>query len=213
MNAEIVTLRSSGDNYIYLIVAGDAAAAVDPGEAEPVEREVARRGLGLAAVLLTHHHADHTAGAGALKRRYGSAVIGPAGAAGVDRAPADDAAWPLGPAALRCLHVPGHTAGHLAFLVDDAAVFTGDTLFAGGCGRIFECDAARMWRSLVKLGRLPDHLQVYCGHEYTVENYEFAHSLLSEDAAIAGRLAEVRMLIAEGKPTVPSTIGMERRRR
>jgi hydroxyacylglutathione hydrolase len=190
---------------------------VDPAEAEPVLAALRERGRPgrLDLVLATHHHGDHVGGNLALKEATGCRIVGPqaeaAGIPGLDRGVAEDDEVELGGVRLRVLETPGHTRGHVSYLVREArAVFCADTLFALGCGRLLEGDAPTMWRSLSKLAALPDDTRVYCGHEYTQANARFALSLDPDDAAVKARAAEVDRARAAGRPTVPSTIAEER---
>ena len=187
---------------------------MDPGEAASVLKHVHASGLRLQAVLLTHHHADHTAGAAELRRETGCAVIGPAECAGcgLDRTVVDGETIPFGAHPVRVLAVPGHTLGHVVYQCENVpGVWTGDTLFIGGCGRILEGTAAQMWRSLGRLRALPPETRVYCGHDYTLDNLEFAVSILPYDSDIRARRDEILALEKAGRPTAPSSIGVEQR--
>jgi hydroxyacylglutathione hydrolase len=204
------------DNYIWLLTDGTHAAVVDPGDAAPVRAALAARGLTLAAILVTHHHGDHTGGVAALAAASGARVFVPAGediaAAGCNaqRLREGDSIEVLG-TALQVLDVPGHTAGHIAYHAPALpAVFCGDTLFAAGCGRLFEGTPAQMLDSLRKLARLPGATRVYCAHEYTLSNLRFALAVEPDNARLHARQAECSALRARGTPTVPSTIDEER---
>lgn len=200
------------DNYIWVIEDGRHAAAVDPGDAAPVEAFLAARGLVLSAVLATHHHADHVGGLVALARKWKCATFGPAreSIAGLDHrlAEGDRIEVPGVGLALEALDIPGHTAGHIA-LAGDGVVFCGDTLFACGCGRLFEGTPAQMVDSLGKLARLPAATRVYCGHEYTMANIAFAQSVEPGNRALAERRGREAAKRERGEPTLPSTIGEE----
>jgi hydroxyacylglutathione hydrolase len=200
------------DNYIWMIVDGGNAVAVDPGDAAPVERFVVERGLALTAVLATHHHMDHVGGLVALARRFGCRTFGPASEDidGLDQrlAGGDRIDVPGVGLTLETLDIPGHTAGHIA-LFGGGQVFCGDTLFACGCGRVFEGTAAQMIASLDKLAGLAGDTRVYCGHEYTLANIRFAEAVEPGNAALAARKGREGAKRAKGEPTLPTTIAEE----
>lgn len=200
------------DNYIWMIEDGGNAVAVDPGDAAPVERFVDERGLSLSAVLATHHHMDHVGGLVALARRFGCETFGPASEeiAGLDHrlAEGDRIDVPGIGLSLETIDIPGHTAGHIA-LFGGAMVFCGDTLFACGCGRLFEGTAAQMVASLGKLARLPGGTRVYCGHEYTLANIRFAEAADPGNGALAARKGRESAKRERGAPTLPTTIAEE----
>jgi hydroxyacylglutathione hydrolase len=202
------------DNYAYLIEDSGLCAVVDPSEAGPVKKALAGRKL--THILNTHHHFDHTGGTIPLKEEFGAKVIGPEKdrdrIPGIDEGVSEAAPWHFGSHVARVLEIPAHTRGHIAFAFEDAgAVFTGDTLFAMGCGRLFEGTPEMMWSSLSKLMRLNDDMRVYCGHEYTLNNGRFARTLEPGNADLQARMKEVEALRAKGAPTIPSTIGLEKR--
>jgi hydroxyacylglutathione hydrolase len=215
---DVVPVPQLADNYAYLLIdqASGDAAVVDCAEAPPVLAEVERRRAHLVAVFATHHHFDHVGGnADLLARVPGLHVHG--SAADADRIPgitdrlADGD--PVGFDAVRgrVILIPAHTSGHVAYhFPAERTVFTGDTLFAGGCGRLFEGDAAQMMASLGKLAGLPDDTRVYCGHEYTEKNLRFAATLEPNNRALAEKLARVQELRRAGLPTVPTTIAEEK---
>ena len=200
------------DNYIWLLEDGRDAVAVDPGDAAPVETFLAARGLRLAAVLATHHHADHVGGLVALARHWRCRTFGPATeeVAGLDArlGQGDRITVPALGIELATLDIPGHTAGHIA-LFGAGLVFCGDTLFACGCGRLFEGTAAQMVDSLGKLAALAPGTRVYCGHEYTLANIRFAEAVEPGNAKLAERKARESAKRARDEPTLPSTIGDE----
>ena len=215
---DVVPVPQLSDNYAYLIVdpVARVAGVVDCAEAAPVLEEVRRRNVRLVAVLATHHHFDHVGGNLDLLaaipdlRVYGSATDAPRIPGITDRLGDGDAVQ-IGSLAGRVIFIPAHTSGHVAYhFPAEHAVFTGDTLFAGGCGRLFEGDAAQMLASLGRLAGLPDQTQVYCGHEYTEKNLRFAATLEPGNRALRDKLAHVEALRRAGKPTVPSTLAEER---
>ena len=219
----VVPVPAFRDNYLWLVLppeGGRAAAVVDPGDAAPIEAALEARGLTLAAILLTHHHPDHAGGVARLVQRFGCPVFGPRAEAiaGVDH-PLDDGDTGSVPAVelrFEVLSVPGHTRGHIAYqcapLGGDPrpVLFCGDTLFAAGCGRLFEGTAPQMHASLSRLAALPDSTLVYCAHEYTESNLRFARAVTPDDAEVAARAAEAARMRVTGTPTVPSTIAIER---
>jgi hydroxyacylglutathione hydrolase len=215
---EVVPVPQLSDNYAYLVIdpGSREAAVVDCAEAAPVLGEVERRRVRLVAVLATHHHFDHVGGNLDLLaavpglRVYGSADDAPR-IPGITHRVRDGDAVEVGSLRGRVIMIPAHTSGHVAYhFPDQAAVFTGDTLFAGGCGRLFEGDAGQMMRSLGRLSTLADATRVWCGHEYTEKNLRFASELEPRNRPLAEKLARVQALRREGRPTVPSTIGEEK---
>jgi len=217
MALEIQLVPCLKDNYAYLLhdAASGETAVVDPSEAEPVMKAAAARGWRLTHILNTHHHWDHTGGNLALKEATAASIVGPAPdrdrIPGIDVALDEDDCFRLGDRAALVLFIPGHTRGHIAFhFADDQAVFCGDTLFALGCGRMFEGTAPQMWSSLCKLRALPGPTRVYCGHEYTQANARFALTIDRDNPALAARAVVVDAARAAGRPTVPSTMAEER---
>ncbi len=217
--ADTTIVLTCGDNYIYLYpYEGRRALVVDPSEAAPVRRALEKHDLTLTTVLITHHHWDHTAGVGELKTQTGCQVIGPDDRRikGVDRKVAGGDVMTLGAYEIAVLATPGHTRSSICYITTSTQAegpgiaWTGDTLFVGGCGRPMECDAAVLWGSLTKLAALPDETLVYCGHDYTAENYEFALTVDGENPLVQQRLDEAQQAGTQGRPTVPSTIAQER---
>jgi hydroxyacylglutathione hydrolase len=200
------------DNYLWVIEDGRHAAAVDPGDALPVAEFLDRRGLALTAILATHHHRDHVGGLAELAARGPVEVFGPSGEriAGITRplAGGERITVPGLDIELDVIAVPGHTAGHIAY-AGEGFVFCGDTLFAGGCGRLFEGTPAQMAASLAKLAALGPQTRVYCAHEYTLANLRFARAVEPGNARLAERLVADSDKRALGEPTVPSTIALE----
>lgn len=209
---DIQPLHAFEDNYIWLLREGRHVVAIDPGDAAPVLNYLDEQGASLAAILLTHHHADHTGGVAGLLDRHPAPVFGPASEAiaGVS-APLRGGETVLLPelqGSFLVIDVPGHTRGHIAFY-GHGALFCGDTLFACGCGRLFEGTAAQMWASLCKLTALPGDTQVYCAHEYTQTNIRFALAVEPDNAALLARAARVVQLRADNRPTVPFLLSEE----
>lgn len=202
------------DNLVHLLADAREAVAVDPGDAAPVLQLLEKNRLRLQTVLLTHRHADHTIGAGELRRATRCRVAGPAecAACGLDRVLADGDTAACGTYTLRALATPGHTAGHMAYGCEAAGcVWTGDALFLGGCGRVLEGSPAQMWQTLCRLRALPAETAVYCGHDYTLDNLEFAAGILPDDPAIGARLAAVRGCPEARHQALTATIGEEGR--
>ncbi len=214
---EIALIPCLTDNYATLIHAPDSGKTlvVDAPDAAAIKSALAARSWRLTHILVTHHHHDHTGGVAALKAHFGCHVFGPAIEAervpGIDRDLSEGAHVDFSGEKIQVLSTPGHTLGHLSYyLPEQKLVFTGDTLFSLGCGRIFEGDAETMWGSLQKLARLPDDTAVCCGHEYTLANGRFALTIEPENEVLRRRMKDVETLRSEGLPTLPTTIGLEK---
>lgn len=212
----LIPLPAFSDNYIWMLHDGRRAVVVDPGDAQPVLQALQRDGLQLTAILVTHHHPDHVGGVDTLREATGAAVYGPAR----ERIPeplvrlgAGDQVDTLG-LRFEVLDVPGHTAGHIAFYCPDMdgnpLLFCGDTLFSGGCGRLFEGTPAQMLDSLDRLAALPGNTRVCCTHEYTLSNLKFARAVEPANAALHQYLAQCEAKRAQQLPTLPSSIRLER---
>jgi len=214
---EIVRIAALSDNYIWLVhePASGETAVIDPAEAAPVLAEAKARGWRITQILNTHWHPDHVGANTAIKAATGCTITGPEGEAakipGLDRAVGEAGEVRIGSHVGRVIDVPGHTAGHIAYhFATDGLLFCGDTLFAMGCGRLFEGTPGQMFNSLAKLMALPDETLVYCAHEYTASNGRFALSVEPGNPDLKARMAEVVAAREAGRPTVPSTIALER---
>jgi len=206
------------DNYVYLLrePASGLVGVVDPAVAEPVVARLAALGWRLTHILNTHHHGDHVGANLELKSAFGCTIVGPradhARIPGIDVDVGESDRYAFGAAEAEVFDIPGHTRGHIAYwFAESDALFCGDTIFALGCGRLFEGTPAQMWRSIGKLRGLPPATRVYCAHEYTESNARFAVSIEPDNAALAARVAVVKATRARGLPTVPSTMGEETR--
>jgi len=213
---EIVPVPVLRDNYVWLVhdLASEETVAVDPSVAEPVLAEAQRRRWRITQVWNTHWHPDHTGGNDAIRAATGCVITGPAEAEKVsklDRIVAGGDAARIGGFEAELIDIPAHTAGHVAFHLPAAqAAFVGDTLFAMGCGRLFEGEAAQMWGSLQRLVALPDATRIYCGHEYTLANGRFALTIEPDNAALAARVEAVKAARVLGEVTLPTTVALEK---
>ena len=213
----LIPIPAFSDNYLWLLHDGKRALVVDPGDAQPVQDVLQAHGLQLESILVTHHHSDHTGGVDTLRQATGARVYGPAS----ERIPGPFA--PLREGGIvqtlgldfSVIDVPGHTAGHIAFYTSSVnnqpLLFCGDTLFSGGCGRLFEGTPAQMLTSLDKLAALPGDTVVCCTHEYTLSNLRFARAVEPDNTALADYEAACLQLRAQQRPTLPTTIFQELR--
>ncbi|MDB5630768.1 MAG: putative glyoxalase [Tardiphaga sp.] len=218
MAAEIRLFPCLDDNFGYLIhdPVSKATAAIDAPEAGPIIAALDKEGWTLTDILVTHHHGDHVGGIAELKQKYTCRVVAPhdkkAEIKQVDVRVKEGDRVMVGGLTARVIETPGHTLDHITYVFDDdKAVFSADALFSIGCGRVFEGSYPMMWDSLLKLRALPDNFKVYCGHEYTASNVKFALGIEPDNAALKARAAEVGKLRADGKPTIPVTIGDEKK--
>ncbi|HEX8644523.1 MAG TPA: hydroxyacylglutathione hydrolase [Allosphingosinicella sp.] len=213
---DVVRIPVLSDNYVWLVheAGSGETAVIDPAVAEPVLAEAAARGWRIAQIWNTHWHPDHTGGNAAIKAATGCTVVGPAAEAAritLDRQVAEGDVVALGAVEASVLEVPAHTAGHIAYhMASEATVFVGDTMFAMGCGRLFEGTAEQMHANLQRLAALPPETKVYCAHEYTLSNGRFALAAEPDNEAVARRVREVEAARAAGEATVPTTIALER---
>lgn len=212
---KLIPLPAFDDNYIWMLHDGHRALVVDPGDAQPVLDALQREGLRLHGILVTHHHADHTGGVDVLRTATGAHVFGPAKERmpeplqrlqGFDRVPLLGMEWQI-------LDVPGHTAGHIAYFAEipgaDPVLFCGDTLFSGGCGRLFEGTAQQMQASLAALAALPGATRVCCAHEYTLSNLKFAVEVEPDNQQLLAYRTQCQSLRGRNLPTLPSTLEIE----
>jgi hydroxyacylglutathione hydrolase len=214
---EIIRIPVLSDNYVWLVheAMSDETMAVDPAVAEPVLAEAERRGWRITQIWNTHWHPDHTGGNAAIKAATGCTITGPAAEFAriptLDRQVRGGDTVRLGGSVAEVIEVPAHTAGHIAYhFAEEQAAFVGDTLFAMGCGRLFEGTAEQMFENMARLARLPDATMVYCAHEYTQSNGRYALVAEPDNVALAERMVAVDAARARGEATVPTTIGLER---
>jgi hydroxyacylglutathione hydrolase len=214
---EVVRIPALQDNYIWMVHDPDSGETVviDPAEAAPVLAEAEKRGWTIGQIWNTHWHGDHIGGNAGIKAATGAKVIAPAAEAAkiatLDVAVGEGDTASIGKGAARVIEVPAHTAGHIAYYLPEAGIaFVGDTLFAMGCGRLFEGTATQMWRNMERLAALPPETRIYCAHEYTQSNGRYALVAEPENDAIAARMRDVDAARARGEATVPTTIALER---
>jgi len=213
---KLIPLPAFVDNYIWMLHDGQHAWVVDPGDAQPVTQALQREGVQLQGILVTHHHPDHTGGVNFLRDTTGAKVFGPAHEPmpePLERLNDGHVVEALG-LHFRVIDVPGHTAGHIAYFCDamdgQPLLFCGDTLFSGGCGRLFEGTPAQMKASLERLSALPDTTRVCCTHEYTLSNLRFAQAVEPDNQVLADYAVQAQNLRAQGLPTLPSSMVLER---
>ncbi|MDT8992226.1 hydroxyacylglutathione hydrolase [Curvibacter sp. APW13] len=215
----LVPLPAFNDNYIWMLHDGAQALVVDPGDPAPVMQALQAQGLQLAAILVTHHHGDHTGGIATLKAATGATVIGTGseGIAGIDEPVHGGETLSVMGLKVQVLAVPGHTRAHVAFWLplvgmpqQAPVLFCGDTLFSAGCGRLFEGSPQQMAASLQALAALPEHTRVCCAHEYTLSNLRFALAVEPDNAATQAHAQHCQALRAAGRPTLPSTLALEK---
>jgi len=217
MPLEIVRIPVLSDNYVWLVheTQSGETMVVDPAAADPVLAEADARGWRITQIWNTHWHPDHTGGNAAIREATGCTITGPAAEAEriptLDRQVREGDIVTFGSVVAHVLDVPAHTAGHIAYhFSDDRVAFVGDTLFAMGCGRLFEGTAEQMFANMRKLEALGDETAIYCAHEYTLSNGRFALTVEPENADLVARMADVTALRDRGLPTVPTTIALER---
>ena len=215
----ITPIPAFNDNYLWLIDNGQDAVVVDPGDANAVFDHLTKSQLNLVAILVTHHHADHTGGVQALKQRYGCHVIGPAqeSIAGLDQTCSEGEliSIPELDMTFKVLEVPGHTLGHIAYFATATQshgnlLFCGDTLFSGGCGRLFEGTASQMWHSIQKIMALPDDTQIFPAHEYTLANLQFAEQVEPDNDQLLGYKRQVTVWRSQARPSLPAILAREK---
>lgn len=213
---KLIPIPAFNDNYIWMLHDDRRALVVDPGDDQPVLAALAQLGLTLAAILVTHHHGDHTGGVEALRQKTGAQVYGPAGESMPEPLQRLDDGAVIAPLGLRLevLLVPGHTAGHIAYWGQipgaDPVLFCGDTLFSAGCGRLFEGTPAQMLASLTRLAALPEATRVCCAHEYTLSSLRFALAVEPDNTNLQAYQARAQTLRQQLLPTLPSSIGLEK---
>lgn len=214
---EVELLPALTDNYIYMVFEPESGvcAVVDPADAQIVLEWLSQRGRSLDVILNTHHHTDHTGGNEALVRETGATLVGPCAEqrriSGMKTLLGEGDRFELGNEVAEVFETPGHTSGHISFWFRRSeALFCGDTLFALGCGRLFEGSAAQMWQSLQKFGGMPDETLVYCGHEYTHANAKFAITVDPSNQQLLDRSERIAEARRRGLPTIPTTLGIER---
>ena len=213
---KIEIIKCLQDNYSYLIIdeINKNACVVDPGESIPIINFIENNNIKLKYILNTHHHYDHIGGNLELKKKYGSKIV--AFKNDKDRIPEidvfveDDQIWKANNFEAKIYHIPGHTSGHIAFyFFNEKKIFTGDTLFSLGCGRIFEGTFEQMFNSLCKIKKLPKETEIYCGHEYTLQNSNFCIQQDPENSKLKNKITKIKKKLENGLPTIPTILGEE----
>ena len=217
-------IKAFQDNYFWIITNNNNACVVDPGDATAVNNYLNKHNLKLSHILITHHHFDHTGGVSELKKTHNAFVYGPnnPNIKDIDQSLTDNKIISIPYIInkninkninIKILEIPGHTLDHIAYYLDDSenpTLFCGDTLFSGGCGRVFEGTHLQMFNSLEKIKNLPDNTKIYCAHEYTLNNLKFAQSIISNDKYINSRLLHVTKLREQNISTIPTTLHKEK---
>ena len=213
---KIKIIKCLQDNYSYLIFneTNKNACVIDPSESQPIIDFVEKNNINLKFILNTHHHYDHIGGNIELKKKYNSTIVGfkddKDRIPGIDFLVTDNQIWKQDDFEAKIIHIPGHTSGHIAYhFFKEEKIFTGDTLFSLGCGRIFEGTYNQMFNSLKKLKKLPSETKIYCGHEYTLQNSKFCITHDSENISLKKKITEIKDKIKKGLPTIPTTSNEE----
>lgn len=213
---EVTLVPVLNDNYAYILQSGNDAAVVDPGDAAPVITLLEQKNLTPDIIFNTHHHGDHIAGNAAIREKYNAIIIGPEKdrhrIPDMDQGLCEGDEFSFGDESIHIMETPGHTSGHICLhFPDSKIIFTGDTLFAMGCGRAFEGTAEQLFDAFARLKKLPDETRIYCGHEYTLDNEKFCLSIDPDNPDLIARMVQVKSLRAKNLPTLPSTIGLEKK--
>jgi hydroxyacylglutathione hydrolase len=210
---EIKIIPCLKDNYSYLVIDDkkNIACVIDPSEADPVIKYLDNNNIKLKFILNTHHHYDHVGGNQKLKEKYGASIVGYKGdqerIPGIDILINDQETWKYENFEAKAIYVPGHTLGHICFyFYKEESIFTGDTLFSLGCGKIFEGTYSQMFNSLMKLKELPQSTKIFCGHEYTKQNSKFCIAYDKDNEKLKAKIKDIELKLKDGKPTIPSTI-------
>ena len=211
MNLYVKTLKALKDNYIFILCFAEQAIVIDPGACQGVLEFLKKQNLHVSHILNTHHHSDHTGANKQLKEIFDCKILGPKEIENCDEIIIDGQSFSTGILSWKAIHTPGHTLGHICYYLEqEKMLFSGDTLFSGGCGRLFEADANTMFKSLQKLYHLPDDVLVYCAHEYTLQNLKFAASLEKENVLVQKALKQAIEAQQKQIPTIPSSIAREK---